>query len=151
LAATRKRRAHVLAIAPMNASGTECQNEKRFECQNDALEEQNGICPGGRSRTQVSRSRSICRARWAGKPASWHRGSPCVRQKGLISLTNFAQAGSSASSAWFSLLSATNLGARRKNYPLPFLQVMGSSGLFEAWRVIQAGALVWFYEETGGN
>jgi hypothetical protein len=28
---------------------------------------------------------------------------------------------------------------------------MGSSGLFEAWRVIQAEALVWFYEETGGN
>jgi hypothetical protein len=28
---------------------------------------------------------------------------------------------------------------------------MGSSGLFEAWRVIQAGALVRFYEETGGN
>jgi hypothetical protein len=42
-------------------------------------------------------------------------------------------------------------GATRKQYPLPFLQVMGSSGLFEAWRVIQAGALAWFYEGTGGN
>jgi hypothetical protein len=42
-------------------------------------------------------------------------------------------------------------GARRKDYPLPFLQVMGSSGLFEKWRVIQAGALAWFYEGTGGN
>jgi hypothetical protein len=43
LAATRKRRAHVLAIAPTNASGTECQNEQQLECQNDAPEEQNGI------------------------------------------------------------------------------------------------------------
>jgi hypothetical protein len=42
-------------------------------------------------------------------------------------------------------------GATRKQYPLPLLQVMGSSGLFEAWRVIQAGALAWFYEGTGGN
>jgi hypothetical protein len=42
-------------------------------------------------------------------------------------------------------------GATRKQYPLPFLQVMGSSGLFEAWRVIQAGALAWFYEGAGGN
>jgi hypothetical protein len=28
---------------------------------------------------------------------------------------------------------------------------MGSSGQFEAWRVIQAGAISWFYEGTGGN
>jgi hypothetical protein len=28
---------------------------------------------------------------------------------------------------------------------------MGSSGLFEAWRVIQAGVVSWFYEGTGGN
>jgi hypothetical protein len=42
-------------------------------------------------------------------------------------------------------------GARRKDYPLPFLHVMGSSGLFEEWRVIQAGALAWFYEGKGGN
>jgi len=42
-------------------------------------------------------------------------------------------------------------GATRKNYPLPFLRVMGSSGLFEVWRVIQAGVISWFYEGTGGN
>jgi hypothetical protein len=42
-------------------------------------------------------------------------------------------------------------GARRKDYPLPFLHVMGRSGLFEPWRVIQAGALAWFYEGRGGN
>jgi hypothetical protein len=28
---------------------------------------------------------------------------------------------------------------------------MGSSGLFEAWRVIQAAVVSWFYEATGGN
>jgi hypothetical protein len=28
---------------------------------------------------------------------------------------------------------------------------MGSSGLFEAWRVVQADAISWFYEGTGGN
>jgi hypothetical protein len=42
-------------------------------------------------------------------------------------------------------------GATRKDYPLPFLRVMGSSRLFEAWRVIQAGAVAWFYEGAGGN
>ncbi len=42
-------------------------------------------------------------------------------------------------------------GATRENYPLPFLKLMGDSGLFEAWRVIQAGAISWFYEGTGGN
>lgn len=42
-------------------------------------------------------------------------------------------------------------GATREQYPLPFLVVMGSSGLFEAWRVIQAGSISWFYEGTGGN
>jgi hypothetical protein len=42
-------------------------------------------------------------------------------------------------------------GATRKQYPLPFLRLMGSSGLFEKWRVIQAGAVAWFYEGTGGN
>lgn len=42
-------------------------------------------------------------------------------------------------------------GATREQYPLPFLRLMGSSGLFEAWRVIQAGAVAWFYEGTGGN
>jgi len=42
-------------------------------------------------------------------------------------------------------------GATREQYPLPFLRVMGSSGLFEEWRVIQAGAVAWFYESTGGS
>jgi hypothetical protein len=42
-------------------------------------------------------------------------------------------------------------GATREHYPLPFLIVMGSSGLFEAWRVIQAGAISWFYEGAGGS
>jgi hypothetical protein len=42
-------------------------------------------------------------------------------------------------------------GATRDHYPLPFLRAMGSSGLFEAWRVIQAGVVSWFYEGTGGN
>jgi hypothetical protein len=42
-------------------------------------------------------------------------------------------------------------GATRDRYPLPFLRAMGSSGLFEAWRVIQAGVVSWFYEGTGGN
>jgi len=42
-------------------------------------------------------------------------------------------------------------GATRKQYPLPLLRVMGSSGLFEKWRVIQAGAVAWFYEGTGGS
>jgi hypothetical protein len=42
-------------------------------------------------------------------------------------------------------------GATREDYPLPFLIVMGSSGLFEAWRVVQAGSISWFYEGTGGN
>jgi hypothetical protein len=42
-------------------------------------------------------------------------------------------------------------GATRKQYPLSLLRVMGGSGLFEKWRVIQAGAVAWFYEGTGGN
>jgi hypothetical protein len=42
-------------------------------------------------------------------------------------------------------------GATRDHYPLSFLRAMGSSGLFEAWRVIQAGVVSWFYEGTGGN
>jgi hypothetical protein len=40
-------------------------------------------------------------------------------------------------------------GATREQYSLPFLRVMGSSGLFEAWRVIQAGAISWFYDGAG--
>jgi len=42
-------------------------------------------------------------------------------------------------------------GATRADYPLPFLRVMGSSGLFEPWRVPRASALSWFYEGTGGS
>jgi hypothetical protein len=42
-------------------------------------------------------------------------------------------------------------GATRKQYPLAFLRVMGSSGLFEKWRVLQAGAVAWFYEGAGGS
>jgi hypothetical protein len=42
-------------------------------------------------------------------------------------------------------------GATRERYPLPFLKAMGSSGLFETWRVVQAGALAWFYDGIGGN
>jgi len=42
-------------------------------------------------------------------------------------------------------------GATRVDYPLPFLRVMGFSGLFEAWRVVRASILCWFYEGSGGG
>ena len=42
-------------------------------------------------------------------------------------------------------------GATREDYPLPFLRVMGASGLFEPWRVVRASTLSWFYEGAGGN
>jgi hypothetical protein len=42
-------------------------------------------------------------------------------------------------------------GARRGNYPLPFLRVMGRSGLFEAWRLVRISAITWFYDGPGGN
>jgi len=42
-------------------------------------------------------------------------------------------------------------GATRVDYPLPLLRVMGCSGLFEAWRVVRASTLSWFYEGVGGN
>jgi hypothetical protein len=42
-------------------------------------------------------------------------------------------------------------GATREHYPLPFLKVMGISGLFEAWRVVHIGAISWFYEGTRGS
>jgi hypothetical protein len=42
-------------------------------------------------------------------------------------------------------------GATRDQYPLRFLVYMGQSGLFERWRVVQAGALTWFYDGPGGN
>jgi len=42
-------------------------------------------------------------------------------------------------------------GATRVDYPLPFLRVMGHSGLFETWRVVRASTLSWFYEGSGGS
>jgi hypothetical protein len=42
-------------------------------------------------------------------------------------------------------------GATRVDYPLPFLRVMGFSGLFEPWRVVRASILSWFYEGSGGS
>jgi hypothetical protein len=42
-------------------------------------------------------------------------------------------------------------GAPRVEYPLPFLRVMGSSELFDAWRVVRASTISWFYEGEGGN
>jgi hypothetical protein len=42
-------------------------------------------------------------------------------------------------------------GATRVDFPLPFLRVMGSSGLFEPWRVVRASTLSWFYEGSGGS
>lgn len=42
------------------------------------------------------------------------------------------------------------LGATRDHYPIQLLQAVGSSGLFEPWRIIEAGAVVWFYEGPGG-
>jgi hypothetical protein len=42
-------------------------------------------------------------------------------------------------------------GGTRDRYPIQLLQVMGSSGLFEPWRIIEAGAVVWFYEGAGGE
>jgi hypothetical protein len=42
-------------------------------------------------------------------------------------------------------------GATRVDYPLPLLRVMGLSGLFDAWRVVRASTLSWFYEGSGGS
>ena len=42
-------------------------------------------------------------------------------------------------------------GVTRDQYPLGFLVAMGLSGLFETWRVIQAGAVTWLYNGPGGN
>jgi hypothetical protein len=42
-------------------------------------------------------------------------------------------------------------GATRDRHSIQLLQAMGSSGLFEGWRVIEAGAVVWFYEGPGGE
>jgi hypothetical protein len=42
-------------------------------------------------------------------------------------------------------------GATREQYPLAWLIAMGRSELFERWRVIQAGAVSWFYDGPRGN
>src|ERR1700722_7898972 len=42
-------------------------------------------------------------------------------------------------------------GVTRDQYPLAFLVAMGHSGLFESWRVVQAGAVSWMYDGLGGN
>ena len=42
-------------------------------------------------------------------------------------------------------------GASRENFALRLLMAMGASELFEHWRVIQAGAVTWFYEGPGGG
>jgi hypothetical protein len=42
-------------------------------------------------------------------------------------------------------------GANRDRYPLPLLQAMGTSRLFEEWRVVEAGAVSWFYDGEGGT
>jgi hypothetical protein len=42
-------------------------------------------------------------------------------------------------------------GATREQYPLGWLIAMGRSELFESWRIIQAGAVSWFYDGPGGN
>ena len=41
-------------------------------------------------------------------------------------------------------------GANRDRYPLQLLQAMGASGLFEDWRINEAGAVTWFYDGVGG-
>jgi hypothetical protein len=41
-------------------------------------------------------------------------------------------------------------GANRDHYPLRLLQAMGTSGLFERWRIVEAGAVCWFYDGPGG-
>ena len=41
-------------------------------------------------------------------------------------------------------------GLKRSEVPVWLLVVMGSSGLFEAWRVRVAGALTWFYDGSDG-
>jgi hypothetical protein len=42
-------------------------------------------------------------------------------------------------------------GATREQYPLGWLIAMGRCGLFERWRIVQAGAVSWFYDGPGGN
>jgi hypothetical protein len=42
-------------------------------------------------------------------------------------------------------------GADRDRYPMQLLQAMGASGLFEEWRVAEAGAVWWSYHGPGGT
>ena len=42
-------------------------------------------------------------------------------------------------------------GATRETFALRLLMAMGASGLFERWRVIEAGAIAWFYDGPGGE
>ena len=41
-------------------------------------------------------------------------------------------------------------GADRDRYPMQLLQAMAASGLFEDWRVAEAGAVWWSYQGRGG-
>jgi hypothetical protein len=41
-------------------------------------------------------------------------------------------------------------GADRDRYPMQLLQAMAASGLFEEWRVAEAGAVFWSYQGRGG-
>lgn len=41
-------------------------------------------------------------------------------------------------------------GADRDRYPMQLLQAMAASGLFEDWRVDEAGAVWWSYQGRGG-
>jgi hypothetical protein len=42
-------------------------------------------------------------------------------------------------------------GATRETFALRLLLAMGASGLFEHWRVIEAGAIAWFYDGPEGG
>jgi hypothetical protein len=42
-------------------------------------------------------------------------------------------------------------GATREKFALRLLMAMGASGLFEPWRVIEAGAIAWFYDGPDGG
>jgi hypothetical protein len=41
-------------------------------------------------------------------------------------------------------------GADRDRYPMQLLQAMAASGLFEEWRIAEAGAVWWSYQGRGG-
>jgi hypothetical protein len=41
-------------------------------------------------------------------------------------------------------------GATRETVPVGLLMAMGASRLFERWRVVEAGAITWFYDGPGG-